>query len=213
MKIEHRGFECHFPTESSPLPWSHWEVVGMAAWLWARSRLHRSWDLALLEQEVMSSVQLNQFVLLTQQDRPAGYLSWGHLSEEAEVSYIADPHSLSLQDKCSGPFLWLLNWVAPQGGTEAFTWLARHRLFHRSVGHMLRVKPRQPRHGPPGVGARKRGVPRRLRPRGHADAQELSAGPGHSPGAQAPATPLSGSGGDMARLPGLTRWSKAIQGT
>jgi hemolysin-activating ACP:hemolysin acyltransferase len=141
MKIEHRGFECHFPTESSPLPWSHWEVVGMAAWLWARSRLHRSWDLALLEQEVMSSVQLNQFVLLTQQDRPAGYLSWGHLSEEAEVSYIADPHSLSLQDKCSGPFLWLLNWVAPQGGTEAFTWLARHRLFHRSVGHMLRVKP------------------------------------------------------------------------
>jgi hemolysin-activating ACP:hemolysin acyltransferase len=45
----------------------------MAAWLWARSRLHRSWDLALLEQEVMSSVQLNKFVLLTQQDRPAGY--------------------------------------------------------------------------------------------------------------------------------------------
>ena len=73
MKIEHRGFECHFPTESSPLRCSHWEIVGMAAWLWARSRLHRSWDLALLEQEVMSSVQLNLFVLLTQQDRPAGY--------------------------------------------------------------------------------------------------------------------------------------------
>jgi hemolysin-activating ACP:hemolysin acyltransferase len=97
--------------------------------------------MALLEQEVMDSVQLQQFVLLTHQERPAGYLSWGHLSEEAEVKYIADPHSLSQQDKCSGPYLWLLNWVAPQGGTEEFTWVARHRLFHSSVGHLLRVKP------------------------------------------------------------------------
>lgn len=141
MKIAYGGFECHFPTQDSQLPWSHWEIVGMAAWLWARSVLHRSWNLALLEKEVMDSVQLQQFVLMTRQDRPAGYLSWGHLSEEAEVSYIADPHSLSLQDKCSGPYLWLLNWVAPQGGTEAFTWVARHHLFHSSVGHMLRVKP------------------------------------------------------------------------
>jgi cytolysin-activating lysine-acyltransferase len=141
MKIAHDGFECHFPTQDSPLPWSHWEIVGMAAWLWARSVLHRSWNLALLEKEVMDSVQLQQFVLMTRQDRPAGYLSWGHLSEDAEVNYIADPHSLSLQDKCSGPHLWLLNWVAPQGGTEAFTWVARHHLFHSSVGHMLRVKP------------------------------------------------------------------------
>ena len=30
--------------------------------------------------------------------------------------------------------------MAPQGGTEAFTWVARHYLFHSSVGHMLRVK-------------------------------------------------------------------------
>ena len=123
------------------MPWSQWEIFGMAAWLWTRSELHRSWNLALLEQEVMDSIQLQQFVLLTHEGHPAGYLAWGHLNEEAEVSYIADPHSLSQQDKCSGPYLWLLNWVAPQGGTEAFTWVARHRLFHRSVGHMLRVKP------------------------------------------------------------------------
>ena len=141
MQIEHRGFEFHVPVQGSPLPWSEWEIVGLVAWLWTRSALHRSWNMALLEQEVMDSVQLKQFVLLIRQGRPAGYLSWGHLSEEAEVKYIADPHSLSQQDKCSGPYLWLLNWVAPQGGTEEFTWVARHRLFHSSVGHMLRVKP------------------------------------------------------------------------
>ena len=141
MQIDHRGFEVHFPSQGSPLPWNQWEIVGMAAWLWARSKLHRSWSLALLEQEVMDSVQLQQFVLLTHQGRPAAYLSWGHLSEEAEVSYIVNPHSLSQQDKCSGPYLWLLNWVAPQGGTQEFTWVARNRLFKYSVGHMLRVKP------------------------------------------------------------------------
>lgn len=141
MKIEYENFEFHIPTQGAPLPWSRWEIVGMAAWLWARSELHRCWNLALLEQEVMDSVQLQQFVLMTRQQRPAGFLSWGHLSEEAEVRYIADPHSLAMQDKCSGPHLWLLNWVAPQGGTDSFIWVARHHLFHRSVGHMLRVKP------------------------------------------------------------------------
>jgi hypothetical protein len=39
--------------------------------------------------------------------------------------------------------LWLLNWAAPAGGTPEFTWVARHVLFHSSVGHMLRVKPMQ----------------------------------------------------------------------
>lgn len=141
MQIEHRGFEFHFPVHGSPLPWSHLEIVGMVAWLWVRSALHRSWNMALFEQEVMDSVQLQQFVLLTHRGRPAGYLSWGHLNEDAEVRYIAAPHSLSQQDKCSGPYLWLLNWVAPDGGTEEFTSVARQRLFHCSVGHMLRVKP------------------------------------------------------------------------
>ena len=86
MQIEHRGFEFHVPVQGSQLPWSHWEIVGMVAWLWARSELHRSWSMALLEKEVMDSVQLQQFVLLTHEERPAGYLSWGHLSEEAEVN-------------------------------------------------------------------------------------------------------------------------------
>jgi cytolysin-activating lysine-acyltransferase len=140
MQIEHRGFEFHFPSRGAPVRWSQWEIVGMAAWLWARSDLHRAWNLVLLEQEVMDSVQLQQFVLLTRKDHPVAFLSWAHLSEEAEVKYIADPHGLTQQDKCSGPYLWLLNWVAPLGGTQEFTWVARHRLFHRSVGHMLRVK-------------------------------------------------------------------------
>ncbi len=141
MLIEHRGFEFHYPAEGAPLPWSHWEIVGMAAWLWTRSTLHRTWDMGLFEQETLDSVQLGQFILLTKNECPAAYLSWAHLSDEAEVSYIANPHSLSRQDKCSGSHLWLLNWVAPAGGTQEFTWVARHRLFHSSVGHMLRVKP------------------------------------------------------------------------
>lgn len=141
MQIKHRGFEVHYPTADSPVPWNQWEIVGMAAWLWTRSALHHSWDMRLFEQEVIDSVELGQFVLLTHQQRPAAYLSWAHLNDEAEVRYIANPHSLTQQDKHSGPHLWLLNWVAPAGGTEAFTWVAREHLFHSSVGHMLRVKP------------------------------------------------------------------------
>lgn len=141
MQIQHRDYDIHFPAEGSPVPWSPWEIAGMAAWLWAASALHRSWDMALFEREVIESVSLGQFVVMTHGGRPAGFLSWGHLSEEAEVRYIADPLALALHDKCSGRHLWMLNWVAPQGGTEAMFSVGRRHLFRHSVWHMLRVKP------------------------------------------------------------------------
>jgi hemolysin-activating ACP:hemolysin acyltransferase len=143
MEISHKNFIFYAPDASTPLAWNPWEVVGMAAWLWTRSGLHRSWNLALFEQEVLRSVQLNQFILATHKGQPAAFLSWGHLSDAAEVAYLTDPHSLQAQDLKSGPHLWLLNWAAPAGGTPEFTWVARHVLFHSSVGHMLRVKPMQ----------------------------------------------------------------------
>jgi hemolysin-activating ACP:hemolysin acyltransferase len=141
MKILHRGFEIHWPTAHQAIAWSAWEVAGMAAWLWSRSGLHRSWDLRLFEQDVLESIELQQFVLMLRDKQPAGYLSWGHLSDEAEVAYIVNPHSLRREDTRSGAHLWLLNWAAPDGGTDIFAQLLRRHLFHSSVAHMLRVKP------------------------------------------------------------------------
>jgi hemolysin-activating ACP:hemolysin acyltransferase len=141
MKILHRGFEIHWPTAHQAIAWSAWEVAGMAAWLWSRSGLHRSWDLRLFEQDVLESIELQQFVLMLRDKQPAGYLSWGHLSDEAELSYLVDPHSLRREDKRSGPHLWMFNWTAPHGGSGIFIDVARRHLFHSSVGHMLRVKP------------------------------------------------------------------------
>lgn len=139
--MKYNDFEVFYPQEGVTFPWSQWEIVGMAAWLWSRSGLHRAWNLSLFERDVLESVELQQFVLMTRNDQPAAYLSWGHLSDEAEVSYIVNPHSLHREDKRSGQHLWLLNWAAPYGGTKAFAQVARHFLFHSSVGHMLRVKP------------------------------------------------------------------------
>lgn len=135
------NFEFFYPGQSFKPPWSDWEIAGMAAWLWCRSGLHRSWNMYLFERDVLESIELQQFVLMTQNKQPAGFLSWGHLSDEAEIKYIVDPQSLHREDKRSGTHLWLLNWVAPHGGTDAFAKIARQRLFHSSVGHMLRVKP------------------------------------------------------------------------
>jgi cytolysin-activating lysine-acyltransferase len=140
MRIDYRGYEFHFPTPDSTLHWSNWEILGMAAWLWTRSPLHRAWNLALFEQEIADSIQLGQFVLLIHRNQPAGYLSWGHLSDDAEVKYIVNPNSLTLEEKRSGPNLWLFNWVAPGGGTAEARLVVRQKLFHQSVGHMLRVK-------------------------------------------------------------------------
>lgn len=139
--MKYENFDIYYPAEGIALPWNQWEIVGMAAWLWSRSVLHCSWDLKLFRRDVLESVELQQFVLMTHNDQPAGYLSWGHLSDEAEIKYIVNPNSLQLDDKRSGKHLWLLNWVAPFGGTKEFMRVARHSLFHSSVGHMLRIKP------------------------------------------------------------------------
>jgi len=141
LVICHDNFEVHYPAAGTPLPWSAWELAGMAAWLWSRSGLHRSWDLRLFELDVLESIELQQFVLMLRNGQPAGYLSWGHLSDEAEVAYIVNPHSLRREDKRSGAHLWLLNWAAPAGGTDVFAHVLRRQLFHSSVAHMLRVKP------------------------------------------------------------------------
>lgn len=139
--MKYKNFDIYFPKVGVELPWNQWEIVGMAAWLWCRSGLHRSWELNLFESEVLESVESQQFVLITRNNQPAAYLSWGHLSDEAEVKYILNPHNLRREDKQSGRHLWLLNWAAPHGGTKEFSQVARQILFHRSVGHMLRVKP------------------------------------------------------------------------
>ena len=139
--MKYKNFDIYYPSVGVALPWNQWEIVGMAAWLWSRSLLHRSWDLSLFERDVLDSVESQQFVLMTRNNQPAAYLSWGHLSDEAEIKYIVNPHNLQREDKQSGPHLWLLNWAAPHGGTNEFTQVARHILFHHSVGHMLRVKP------------------------------------------------------------------------
>lgn len=139
--MKYKNFDIYHPSVGVTLPWNQWEIVGMAAWLWSRSGLHRSWNLHLFERDVLESVELQQFVLMTRNNQPAAYLSWGHLSDEAEIKYIVSPHQLQREDKQSGLHLWLLNWAAPYGGTNEFTEVARQMLFRRSVGHMLRVKP------------------------------------------------------------------------
>jgi hemolysin-activating ACP:hemolysin acyltransferase len=83
--MKYNDFEIYYPADGVTLPLSQWEIVGMAAWLWSRSDLHRSWDVHLFERDVLESVELHQFVLMTRNDQPAAYLSWGHLSDEAEV--------------------------------------------------------------------------------------------------------------------------------
>lgn len=113
----------------------------MIAWLWTQSALHHSWSLRFFEQDVLESIELQQFVLVMRHNRPAAYLSWACLSAESEIQYMVDPHSLKREDKRSGAHLWLLNWIAPHGGTDIAKWVVRDCLFHSSVGHMLRVKP------------------------------------------------------------------------
>ena len=115
-------------------------VLGEVTWLMTQSELHRDWPLASVVQWVLPALLNNQYRLYRQNDRPIGYVSWGWLSAEAETGYVQDPSSLQPKDWQSGDRLWLLDWIAPGGGTHAIARDLKSKVFPDHVGRALRWK-------------------------------------------------------------------------
>lgn len=115
-------------------------VLGEVVWLMAQSDLHKEWPLGSILQWVIPALLNNQYRLYRQGEKPIGYVSWALLSEEKEKQYALNPSSLEPKDWQSGDRLWLLDWVAPYGGTYAIAKDLKNNLFPNQVGRALRWK-------------------------------------------------------------------------
>ncbi|MGA9618597.1 MAG: toxin-activating lysine-acyltransferase [Serratia proteamaculans] len=112
------------------------EVLGSAVWLWLHSSAHRDAPLHTLPTLLLPIIKHRQYVLVSENNRPVFYMSWGWFSEEAEKRYLTE-HALLLkeEDWCSGDRMWVMDWVAPFGHNSDMAELVLNELF---PGHCFR---------------------------------------------------------------------------
>lgn len=122
---------------------SNMQLLGEVMWLMAHSPIHRSWPIESLMQWVTPALLHRQCRVYRRQGKPIAYVSWAYLSKEVEEAYVLNPSGLQPKDWKSGDRIWLLDVLAPFGGSRAIARDLKNGIFKDSVGRALRVKPGQ----------------------------------------------------------------------
>jgi cytolysin-activating lysine-acyltransferase len=130
-------------TEKRPLREgsSNMQLLGEVMWLMAHSSIHRQWPIESLMQWVTPALLYRQCRVYRRQGKPIAYVSWAYMSKEVEEAYVLNPSGLQPKDWKSGDRLWLLDVLAPFGGSRAIARDLKNGVFTNSVGRALRVKP------------------------------------------------------------------------
>lgn len=117
---------------------------GCIMFLYSKSDLHASWGVGMASRYVLPALLAKQYVIMKDHSgTPLGYVSWAYLDLAAEVKYLENPHSLSINDWKSGDRLWFIDYVSPVDPkiTDEISHHLAHNLFANSVARSLRLKP------------------------------------------------------------------------
>jgi cytolysin-activating lysine-acyltransferase len=104
---------------SQPVTVSH--VFGEIVWLLSQSRHHTHLTVHDMNWLVMPAVQLRQFHIFREGERPVGVVLWALLDEPAEQKVmrgLRDGSKLEESDWTAGDRLWLVEFVAPFANQE-----------------------------------------------------------------------------------------------
>lgn len=115
-------------------------LLGEVTWLMTQSELHRDWPVSSIVQWVVPAILNNQCRLYRKEGRPVGYISWAWMSAEVETTYATDPSSMQPINWQSGDRLWLMDWIAPWGGTAAIARDLKNNIFPNEVARGMRWK-------------------------------------------------------------------------
>jgi cytolysin-activating lysine-acyltransferase len=94
------------------------EVLGEIVWLMSQSPAHKQFFIADLEWFAMTPIVLQQFRLFYDETKPIGCVLWGSVNEEVEQRLISGTPRLRPQEWKSGDRLWVVEIIAPFGGSD-----------------------------------------------------------------------------------------------
>jgi cytolysin-activating lysine-acyltransferase len=138
------GLDLLIPCLEPRRPCGEAALLGMAAWLWMRSPVHRRTPLYALQGLLLPALKHDQFILGRANGMPVFFCSWAWLDADAEARYLASPKDLLDEDWRSGDRLWFIDWVAPFGHTRPVSRFLRAGLFAQQTGRFLSHKPGRP---------------------------------------------------------------------
>lgn len=94
-------------------------VLGEVVWLLTQSPQHKqAFFLGDLEWMAMPPIILQQFRMFYAKDRPIGVVLWAFVNDEVEARLLSGNARMRPQDWKCGDKLWIVEVVAPFGGTD-----------------------------------------------------------------------------------------------
>ena len=119
-------------------------MLGPVTWLMMQQPHTRHTLLSELEWRVLPAMVQDQARLYMRGDAPLAFVSWARLSKEVAQRYRMSPHQLSFNDWNSGHELWLIDLVAPFGGTAKVMETLRKEVLGGQAIHQLAPTPADP---------------------------------------------------------------------
>jgi len=114
-------------------------LLGEITWLMMQSDTHRYIFVVDLERLIKPAIQTGQFkIYRNQKGQPIGYVSWAFLSPEVEERFMTVPDQLRPSDWKTGPQPWIIDFLAPFGGTKQFVEDLRINVFPKDTVNSLR---------------------------------------------------------------------------
>jgi cytolysin-activating lysine-acyltransferase len=94
-------------------------VLGEMVWLLTQSPQHKqAFFIGDLEWMAMPPILLQQFRMFYAKDKPIGVILWAFVSDEVEARLLSGNARMRPQDWKSGDKLWIVEVLAPFGGTD-----------------------------------------------------------------------------------------------
>ncbi|QBH95453.1 toxin-activating lysine-acyltransferase [Limnobaculum zhutongyuii] len=114
------------------------EVLGASVWLWMHSPQHNTASLNTLPTLLLPIIKNQQFVLVSEGNKPVFFLSWAWMNEQAECRYFTeDALMFREEDWTSGERLWIHDWIAPFGHSIAMKRIVTDIIFPEHFGRMI----------------------------------------------------------------------------
>lgn len=118
------------------------QVLGEITWLLTQSPMHKSMFISDLEWMIMPAVLFEQFRIFHAPDeRPVGLILWGSVSDDTEQRLLRHDVKLSPQEWRGGDNLWLIEMIAPFGGSEEMLADAAATIFKGKAFKYQRMGP------------------------------------------------------------------------
>jgi cytolysin-activating lysine-acyltransferase len=105
-------------------------VLGEMVWLLTQSKQHaQAFFIGDLEWMAMPPILLQQFRMFYAKDKPIGAILWAYVNDEVESRLLSGSARMRPQDWKCGDKLWIVEVLAPFGGTDEMLKDLKAKLF------------------------------------------------------------------------------------